>query len=149
MSDEVAVVRRLFAAVEDRDLQSMLACYADDVEIHEAEVLPYGGTWRGREGAVAHAEGYLRAWGALQGPDEISLDPQFWGDGAGRVCVLFRHRAVNSITGARFDAPEVSIYQVRDEHVVRSQMFHADSDAVVRFLHNAGHARQDQPAAPS
>jgi len=38
MSDEVAVVRRLFAAVEDRDLQSMLACYADDVEIHEAEV---------------------------------------------------------------------------------------------------------------
>jgi len=77
MSDEVAVVRRLFAAVEDRDLQSMLACYADDVEIHEAEVLPYGGTWRGREGAVAHAEGFLRAWGALQGPDEISLDPQF------------------------------------------------------------------------
>ena len=49
MSDEVAVVRRLFAAVEDRDLQRMLACYADDVEIHEAEVLPYGGTWRGRE----------------------------------------------------------------------------------------------------
>jgi len=43
MSDEVAVVRRLFAAVEDRDLQSMLACYADDVEIHEAEVCPMAG----------------------------------------------------------------------------------------------------------
>ena len=149
MSDEVVVVRRLFAAVEHRDLQGMLACYADDVEIHEAQVLPYGGIWRGREGAVAHAEGFLRAWGALQGPDEISLDPQFSGDGAGRVCVLFRHRAVNPLTGARFDAPEVSIYQVDDEHVMRSQMFHADSEAVVRFLRDAGNARRDEPAATS
>jgi ketosteroid isomerase-like protein len=63
MSDEVEVVRRLFAAVEDRDLEQILACYSDEVEIHEADVLAYGGIWRGREGAVAHAVGFMRARG--------------------------------------------------------------------------------------
>jgi ketosteroid isomerase-like protein len=149
MSDEVDVVRRLFAAVEDRDLERMLACYADDVEIVEAEVLPYGGIWRGHEGAVAHAVGFLNSWAALQGPNEIRLDARFWGDGAETVCVLFRHRAADPVSEARFDAPEVSIYQVRDEQVVRSQMFHADSYAVVRFLRDVGHSHHDLPAALS
>ena len=39
MSDDVAVVQRLFAAVEDRDLDGLLACYSDDVEITEADAL--------------------------------------------------------------------------------------------------------------
>ena len=137
MSDDVAVVRRLFEAVERRDRAGMLACYAQDVEIHEADVLPYGGTWRGHDGALGHALGFLAAWGRYQGPDEVRMDPRFWGDGAGTVCVLFRHRAVDAARGVRLDAPEVSIYGVRDGCVVRSQMFHADSAAIARFLADA------------
>jgi uncharacterized protein len=149
MSDDVEVVRRLFAAVEGRDLERLLTCYADDVEIHEAEVLPYGGIWRGHDGVVAHAAGFLRCWEALQGPDEIPLNAQIWSDAAGTVCALFRHRAVDPVGGARFDAPEVGIYQVCDQHVVRSQMFHADSAAVVRFLRNVGNDREGERAAMS
>ena len=74
MSDDVDVVRRLFDAVEARDLDRVLDCYCDDVEIAEAEVLPYGGVWRGREGAAGHAEAFMRAWGGLQGPEESRLD---------------------------------------------------------------------------
>jgi ketosteroid isomerase-like protein len=49
MSDDLAVVRRLFAAVEDRDLEQILACYSDEVEIHEADVLTaeYGAAGKG------------------------------------------------------------------------------------------------------
>src|SRR6202008_4609036 len=114
MPDEVQVVQRLFHAVEHRDRDELLACYAEDVEITEADVLPYGGIYRGHLGAVAHALGFLAAWGPYQGPDEVRLDAQFWGDGAGNACVLFRHRAVDPTRGVRLDAPEVSIYQVRD-----------------------------------
>jgi len=134
MSDDIAVLRRLFAAVEDRDFDGLVACYSDDIEINEADVLPYGGVWRGREGVAGHAAGFMRAWGSLQGPDESRLDAQFFSDGAGTVCAVFRHRAVDPESGARFDAPEVGVYQVRDEHVVRSQMFHADSAAAAAFL---------------
>ena len=99
MSDDVAVVRRLFAAVEDRDLDRVLACYSDDVEITEADALPYGGVWRGKDGAVGHAMGFIQAWGDLQGPEEARLDGRFWGDGAGSVFAVFRHRAVDAATG--------------------------------------------------
>ena len=146
MSADVEVVRRLFAAVEDRDLNRVLACYSDDVEITEADVLPYGGVWRGRDGATAHAEGFMRAWGALQGPQESRLDARFWGDGAGTVCAVFRHRALDPENGARFDAPEVGIYRIRDQRVARSQMFHADSAAVVRFLGDVAR-EDDEPGA--
>jgi uncharacterized protein len=148
MSDGVEVVRRLFAAVEDRDLEHILACYSDEVENHEADVLPYGGIWRGREGAVAHAVGFMRSCAALQGPEERVLGARFWGDGAGTVCVLFRHRAVDPLGGARFDAPEVGIYQVRDERVVHSQMFHADSAAVRGFLLDAGRGKTQAVMLP-
>jgi uncharacterized protein len=134
MSDEIDVVRRLFAAVEDRDFDGLLECYSDDIEINEADVLPYGGVWRGHEGVAGHAAGFMRAWGSLQGPDEVRLDAQFFSDGAGTVCAVFRHRAVDPRSDARFDAPEVGVYQVRGGRVVRSQMFHADSAAVVDFL---------------
>ena len=67
MSDDIAVVRRLFAAVEDRDFDRLLACYSDDIEINEAAVLPWGGVWRGPEGVAAHAAEFMRSWGALQG----------------------------------------------------------------------------------
>jgi uncharacterized protein len=147
MSDDIAVVRRLFAAVEDRDFDGLVACYSDDIEINEADVLPYGGVWRGREGVAGHAAGFMQAWGGLQGPDESRLDAELFGDGAGTVCAVFRHRAVDPVSGARFDAPEVGVYQVRDDRVVRSQMFHADSAAVTEFLANI--ARRDEASAPS
>ena len=77
------------------------------------------------------------------------LEPRFWGDGAGTVCTLFRHRAADPVSRARFDAPQVCIYQVRGQRVVRSQMFHVDSYAVVRFLRDIGHTRDDEPVVLS
>jgi uncharacterized protein len=136
MTDDVDVVRRMFTAVEERDFDGLLACYSDDVEINEAAVLPWGGVWRGKEGVAAHAAAFSRTWGHLQGPGESQLDAQFFSDGAGTVCAVFRHRGVDPVSGARFDAPEVGVYRIHDDRVVRSQMFHADSAAVVTFLSN-------------
>jgi ketosteroid isomerase-like protein len=138
VTEDVEVVRRLFTAVEERDFGGLLSCYSDDVEINEAAVLPWGGVWRGRDGVAAHAAEFMRTWGALQGPQELQLDAQFFSDGAGTVCAVFRHCGVDPASGACFDAPEVGVYQVRDGRVVKSQMFHADSAAVVAFLSNAG-----------
>jgi ketosteroid isomerase-like protein len=147
MSDDVETVRRLFGAVEDRDFERMLACYTDDIEINEAAVLPWGGVWRGPEGVAAHSAEFMRTWGALQGPEEARLDARFFGDGAGTVCAVFRHRAVDPMSGNRFDAPEVGVYQVRDRRVVRSQMFHADSAAVVAFLRDVAVGGDDQASS--
>ena len=108
--------------------RALLACYADDVEIHKAEELPFRRDWRRlvrrRRWLLPRECPLLEVPGV---PIEIPLNAQIWSDGAGTVCALFRHRAVDPVGGARFDAPEVGIYQVCDQRVVRSQMFHADS----------------------
>jgi ketosteroid isomerase-like protein len=53
-------VRRLFKAVEERDLAGVLAAYDEDVVIREAESLPYGGEFHGHEGGQRHALGALK-----------------------------------------------------------------------------------------
>jgi hypothetical protein len=78
MSEQVDVVRRLFKAVEERDLQGLLDCYDERVEIHEAASLPDGGVYHGRDGAVQHAMGFLAAWGTHQGDAEQRLDARFF-----------------------------------------------------------------------
>lgn len=137
MSEKVDVVRRLFKAVEERDLQALLDCYDEDVEIHEAESLPYGGVYRGHDGVVEHAAAWTKAWGPLQTPEEHRLDATFLDGEGDTVGATFRHRAVDRNRGEHLDGPEVGIYEVRGGKVVRSQMFHADSAAVARFLEEA------------
>jgi len=129
----VDVVRRLFAAVEARDLGAVLDCYGDRIEIHEMPTLPYGGVYRGRRGAHDHAEAFVRAWGPFQLRRE-PLDPSFGETDDGRVVALFRHRAVDEAGGVRLDEEEIGIYEVRDGVIERSTMVHVDPVRLVRFL---------------
>jgi ketosteroid isomerase-like protein len=133
MSEKVDLVRQLFRAVEVRDLQGVLDCYDERIEINEAESLPYGGVYRGHAGAVEHARAWIEAWGPLQTPAEYRLDPSFLEDEGDTVAAIFRHRAVDPVRGERLDVPEVGVYVIRAGKIVRSQMFHADSAAVARF----------------
>ena len=134
MSEEnVEVIRRLFTAVEERDLPGVLAAYDENVVIREAESLPYGGEFHGHEGGQRHALGALEVWGNLQSSGEKTLNARFLDAGQDYVIVLWRQRGVNS-RGEKFDAPVVSVYKMRGSKIVESQMFHADTKALVQFL---------------
>lgn len=133
-SRSVDAVRRLFAAVEERDLPALLDCYHDDVEIDESRSLPYGGVYRGRDGVLRHVEAFLEAWGSYQTAAEHPLEATFVEADDGTVVALFRHRAVDPARGERLDGPEIGLYRVRDDKVVRAQMFHFDPAALNRFL---------------
>jgi uncharacterized protein len=134
MSTNVDVVRRLFEAVEQRDIERMLECYAEDVEINEARSLPYGGVYRGHEGVRKHASAFVKTWDRFQTPAEYPLGALFAEGDDGTVTAVFRHRAVDPVTNERYDDFEVGVYSVSGGKVIRSQMFHADSAAVLRFL---------------
>lgn len=134
MSEEnLEAVRRLFRAVEDRDLAGVLATYDENIVIREAESLPYGGEFHGYEGGERHALKALEVWDNLQPPGERTLNARFLDAGEDYVVVLWRQRGFNS-RGEKFDAPVVSVYRVRSSKIVESQMFHADTKALVQFL---------------
>lgn len=129
----VETIHRLFAAVEMRDRAGVLAAYDPEVVIREAESLPYGGVYRGHEGAVKHGEGYVGTWDRWQTTDEMKLSPVFL-DAGDVVVVLWRQRAAD---GERiFDAAAASVYKLRGGKIIESQMFQ-DTAAVLRFLAGA------------
>jgi len=134
MSQEnVDVVRRMFEAIESRDLAGVLAAYDPEVVIHEAGSLPYGGEYRGLDGATRHAMGYAQTWGRVQEGPDTRLDPTFL-DAGDHVVVLWHQKARSARRGTEIDLPAVSVYRMRGGKVAESRMFLSDTSAVLRFL---------------
>jgi uncharacterized protein (DUF1330 family)/ketosteroid isomerase-like protein len=145
MSNNVEVIGELFRAVQARDLQALLACYDEDVEIHEDSSLPYGGIYCGHDGAVRHAGAFLETWGPFQSDSEQLLDPTFLEGVDETVSVLFRHRAVDLGRGEHLDAAEVGVYNLRAGKIIRSQMFHEHTAELLRFLSDSGQTEAQVP----
>jgi ketosteroid isomerase-like protein len=138
MSNEnVMEIRRLFDAVERRDLAGVLAAYAPDVVIHEAESLPYGGTYHGLDGAERHAYAYEETWAPFQEPEIRRLDAEVL-DAGENVIVLWRQRGRTPDGTRAIDLPAVSVYQMRDGKITDSRMFQQDTAAIAQFLAEAG-----------
>lgn len=138
MVTAIEVVQRMYAAIAARDLDELLDCYHPAIEIEESTSLPYGGTYHGLAGAARHAEAFARTWPefSLTGSDDSG--PRFVDAGAGTVVVLFRHRAGDARSARVLDTPEVAVYEVAGEKVVRSRMFHLNPAALAQFLEGAG-----------
>jgi hypothetical protein len=134
MSQEnVEIIRHLFKAVEERDLAGYLAAYDPEIVIREAESLPYGGVYHGLEGAKQHAESAAQTWDNLQTSAERALDAVFL-DAGDYVVALWRQRGLVASSGRKLDLPAVSVYKMRGGKIVESQMFHADTFAILQFL---------------
>lgn len=136
-TENVETVRRLFRAVEERDLAGVLDAYDPGIVIHEADSLPYGGDHRGPQGAKRYAYRSRRTWRFLQSPEDIKLGATSL-DGGDRVVALFRHRA-RSADGKKVDLPVVGLYEVRGGRVVEARMFHFDTAELSQFLGRASY----------
>jgi len=125
-------VKALFKAVDRRDGEGVRAVYDENITIHEAASLPYGGDYHGLEGALRHGQGFRAAWDRFQPDEARGLDPQIVAD-ADHVVVLWRHQVENAATGDRLGLPPVSVYR-ENATIANSRMFHFDTDALLRFL---------------
>ncbi len=130
LQENVEIVRRLFEAVKRRDLAGVLAAYDLEIVIREADSLPYGGVYRGHEGAIKHGEGYVGTWANRQTSAEEKLSPTFL-DAGDYVVVLWRQRAADG-TG-NFDSSAASVYKLRSGKIIESEMFQ-DTAAILKFL---------------
>jgi ketosteroid isomerase-like protein len=135
-AENVDVIRRLFHAVEARDIEPMYEIYSPDVVIREAPSLPYGGEYAGHAGMLEHGRGYLETWDHMQDDDDRRLDADF-ADAGDRVFVCWRQRA-HGRDGTKVDLPVVSVYELQGSRVVRSTMHHLDTAALREFLDRQG-----------
>jgi ketosteroid isomerase-like protein len=132
------IVLEAIRAVEERNAERLLDLYHDDVEIHDAPSLPYGGVARGKASIQEQLQSpettWLGTWDPLQPTEaERRMDPRVVASDGDQVVVLYRQRAV-SASGERLDSPVLALYEVRDGKFARAQMFHFDTLAIRDFL---------------
>ena len=121
------VVARIFRAVEQNDAEAYFdRTYHRDVVIHEAPSLPYGGDYRGLDGAAQHAEAFTTAWGPHRRPSDQAMDYVI--DAVPDNAFV---RWTLRIAGRSF--PFVSHYRFADGLVVESRMFPFDAAAVAAW----------------
>jgi uncharacterized protein YciI/ketosteroid isomerase-like protein len=128
-----SAVEALFDAVDRRDAEGVRAAYSENITIHEAASLPYGGDYRGLEGPLRHGQGFRAAWDRFQPHQARGLDARIIADG-NHVIVLWQHKVENPQTGDRLELPAVSVYRRENAKIADSRMFHFDTAALLIFL---------------
>jgi uncharacterized protein len=151
MESDAEVVLGVIQAVEERDGEKLFELYHEDVQVHEAPSLPYGGVVEGVPSLKEQIENtpektWLGTWGPLQPTEaERRFDPRVISERNGEVVVLYHMRAV-APDGERFESPVIGLYEVRDGKLARAQMFHYDTQGINAFLERAREAGGSEAA---
>jgi ketosteroid isomerase-like protein len=119
MSEQsVEVVRRAYAAFAEGDVPAVLGMFADDIEWHEAEGMPYGGVYRGGEAVVQNVFGPLS-----QDVDGFALSPEEFMAAGDTVAVVVTYTGTGKVSGKSLNLPVVHVWDIQDGKVVRFRQF--------------------------
>jgi uncharacterized protein len=125
MSDsDVSTVRGAYDAFGRGDVPAIIALLADSVEWHAPEVLPHGGSFRGRDGVGAFFQGIGAKWESLQVQTSEFLDA------GGQVVVLGRASGTLRGVGAA-DYGFVHVFTLADGAVTRFREYVDPGDAII------------------
>jgi uncharacterized protein len=115
----VDLVKRSYVAFARDDLDGVLADMSPDVVWHQAQGLPHGGIYHGRDEVRRNIFDPLdEEWWA-----EFTADPDEFLDAGGEVVVIGRYRGVAKGTGKKLDVPFVHVWTVEDDQCVRFRQF--------------------------
>ena len=122
-----AVGEALIAGMRERDLEALLALMHPELETFEPESLPYGGTWKGREGFAALLE-------KLMGLAELSIqDAQIHEIDEG-VMMEIEFSFTSHKDGEVFRTSAVEIDRLEDGLVREIDIYYKDVAAANEFF---------------
>lgn len=95
--------------------------FATDVVLHQAESLPYGGTWRGHDGMERFFAAMSQAW------EEFEMVEQEFLSTSGTAVVLTQVHARARATGRELDFPILQTIGVVDGRIAEVRPFYWDT----------------------
>jgi ketosteroid isomerase-like protein len=98
--------------------------FAPDVELHQAQALPYGGTWRGHHGLAQFFLRMGQVWEAFH-----MTEQEFLATGETAV-VLTQVRARARATGRELAFPVLQAITVKDGRITEVRPFYWDTRAI-------------------
>jgi ketosteroid isomerase-like protein len=124
--DAVDVIRRQFAATNERDFERAMDYYADDVVLVVEEGFLNTGTFEGRQAVGEWFGDWFRAFGADYRftIDEIrELEP-------GLVFLIASYGGSGRVSGAEVSDRRSYLYRVEDGKIARVQLFMTREEAL-------------------
>lgn len=131
--DALAVLKGMYAAEQEyldaggpgrASFARLAPFFAPDVVLHQAEALPYGGTWRGHAGMERFFVAMSAAWGSFEMLEQ-------WFHPAGDVVVVRTQvRATARATRRRLEFPILQTVRVADGRITEIWPFYWDTAAI-------------------
>lgn len=122
----VDVVRALYGAFERHDVEAVLSCFDENVEISQSEELPWGGLHHGHDGA-------MRFFGSLMSHIATQVEVDRLLVAGDTVVETGRTTGMALSSGREFSIAETHVFKVRDGKVVRMEAY-VDNAAMLDAL---------------
>jgi len=106
------------------DFATLAPFFAPDVVLHQADALPYGGTWRGHEGMERFMVAMSRTWESFE-----MLEQTYLATGEPLV-VLTQVAATARATGQQLEFPILQTVTVADARITDIRPFYWDTAAI-------------------
>jgi len=116
--ENIEFVKGLYAAFARGDVPAALAGFADDIEWHEAEGMPYGGVYRGGEAVLQNVFGPIAT--DVEG---FAVTPEEFVGSGDTVAAVVRYTGAGKETGKTLDVPAVHVWEIRDGKLTRFRQF--------------------------
>lgn len=100
--------------------------FAADVELHQADALPYGGIWRGHDGMEQFFLAMSSVWSGFE-----MVGQEFLTTTADTAVVLTHVHARARATGHELDFPILQTIRVQDGRITEVRPFYWDTAAIV------------------
>ncbi|HYH30905.1 MAG TPA: nuclear transport factor 2 family protein [Pseudonocardia sp.] len=131
--DALAVLKGMYAAEQEyldaggparANFATLAPFFAPDVVLHQAEGLPYGGTWRGHAGMERFFVAMSTAW------ESFAMREQEFHPSGDVVVVRTQVRATPRGSGRELEFPILQTVRVVDGRIAEIWPFYWDTDAV-------------------
>jgi len=116
--ENIEFVKGLYAAFARGDVPAVLDGFANDIEWHEAEGMPYGGVYRGGEAVVQNVFGPIST--DVEG---FAVTPEELIGSGDSVAAVVRYTGTGKVTGKSLDVPVVHVWDIRDGELTRFRQF--------------------------
>lgn len=116
-----ALIKEAYAKLKAGDEDGFYDMFAEDAVLHEAESLPYGGTWRGKAMLRAGVQRMYEAWA------EMLFEVEEVTAGGDIAIVLLHTSAKGHSSGKSYAFPVCELWRFRDGKVIELRPFYWDT----------------------
>ena len=116
----------------DASFEPLAPFFAADVELHQADALPYGGVWYGHDGMERFFVAMSKTWEAFD-----IRDQQFLATGETAVVLTHVHARARA-TGRELGFPILQTIRVHDGRIAEIHPFYWDTAAIAAAVTSPG-----------